>query len=218
MQISSISNTNQGTNFGKTLPVLKFLTLGSNGQEHALRSLVSQRGPMQAFIGKINNDQYCPEGIFMRKWFREFREYPFASSTSMATEKRYIVFGQSDIDTLRTSCTDHYRKGQITKEEAENNILDLLIKPLAKRYKHKRFIGDTIGEPIGIVLHSNKVKKANKKGKVYNFGIDITDETGKIVYAVLPSSVPAVAAMQPKVNFTLRPPKYVQDEFLFAKK
>ena len=218
MQISSISNTNTNvnTNFGRSMPVLKFLTLGANGQEYALRSLTSQRGPMQAFIGKINSDQFCPEGVFLRKWFKEFREYPFAASTSMATERRHIVFGREDMAALRTICTDHYRKGVITKEEADKKILDLLIKPFAQRYRHRRFIGDTVGTPVGLVLHANRVKNPNGKGKVYNFGIDIIDETGKDVFAVLPSSVPEVAKLQPKVNFTLRPPKLKQAEFNFT--
>ncbi|MCR4881138.1 MAG: hypothetical protein K6A44_04210 [bacterium] len=216
MQVSAIPNTNN--NFGKTMPVLKFLKLGKNGQEVALRTLNDQRGPMQAFMLKINNDQYCPEGIFMRRWFTEFRNYPFAASTSMATDKRYLVFGSDDIDTLRELCTDHYRKGIIAKEDVEQSILERLIEPFAKKYRHRRFIGDTKGEPVGIVLHANKVKSPKGKGKVYNFGIDITDETGKTVYAVLPSAVPQVAALQPKVNFVLRQPKLIQQEFSFMKK
>ena len=68
-----------------------------------------------------------------------------------------------------------------------------------------------------MVLHANKVKNPKSKSKVYNFGIDITNESGDTVYAVLPSQVTEVAALQPKVDFKLRPPKLVQPEFAFTR-
>lgn len=210
MQVSAISNNNN--TFGQSMPILKILTLAKNGQEVALRRLTDQQGPMYAFVRKLNNDQYCAEGKFLRQKLSMFRKYPFVSSTSMATDKRYLVFGSEDIDTLRRLCTDHYHTNNLTKEEVMNAIVERLIKPFRKKYRFGRYHGDTVGEPVGLVLHANKVKSPKGNGKVWNFGIDITDETGNHVYAVLPSAVSEVAKLQPKIKL----PVLKQAEFNFT--
>ena len=210
MQISATSNNN--CNFGKILPVLSMITRGKNGQEIALLGQ-AQQGPMRAFVRKVNNDKFCQERAFLTKWFREFRNYPYTASTSMSSEQPYLVFGSEDILTLDKLYTARYEKKQISWRTLLDEIRNKLIGIKEKRYRHRNFRGDVVGTPVGIVLRPQKVK--NGKSRAYNLGIEITDNTGKIVYGVLPSADPQVAAMQPKVNFVFPPPKYTQAEFNF---
>ncbi len=210
MQVSAIPNNH--TNFGVNLKVIKVLTLGENMQEHALRSAKELQGPMYAFVKKLNNNQYAPETIFLKQRIPHFRKYPYVSGTSMATVDRYLVFEKGDIDTLREICTDCYHKGVTSKEDAMSEILARLIRPFSKKFRYAQYHGDKLGEPVGLVLHANKIKSPNGKGKVYNFGIDITNDTGSHVYGVLPSVVPEVAKMQPKIRL----PKLEQAEFNFS--
>lgn len=205
MQISSVSNNT--TNFGVTMPVLKVLTMAKNGQEVALRGVKETHGPIYALVKRLNNDQYAKETIFMKQRLGQFRQYPFVSSTGMATANKYLIFGYDDITRVRELCEDHYYRSNLSKEDVMDIIVERFIKPIQKKYRFARFKGDKVGEPIGITLHANKVKNPNSKSgsKIYNFGIDITDKTGEHVYAVLPSVLPEVAAKQPVVNMFRTP-------------
>ncbi len=210
MQISAIPNSK--TNFGVNLRILKVLTLGENMQEHALRIAQELQGPMYAFVRRLNNDQFARETVFLKQRIPHFKAYPFVSGTSMATVDRYLIFGKNDIDTLRELCTDCYHKGLTSKVDTMREILERLIKPFSKKFRYAQYKGDKIGEPVGLVLHVNKIKSPNGKGKVYNFGIDITNDTGSHVYGVLHSAVPQVAQRQPQIRL----PKLEQAEFNFS--
>ena len=210
MQVSAIPN-NQ-TNFAMNLKVIKVLTLGENMQEHALRSAKELQGPMYAFVRRLNNNQYAPETIFLKQRIPHFRKYPYVSGTSMATVDRYLIFEKGDIDTLRTLCCDCYHRGERSKEDVMESIVKQLIQPFYKKFRYALYHGDKRGEAVGLVLHANKIKGPNGKGKVYNFGIDITNDSGSHVYGVLPSAVPEVAKMQPKIRL----PKLEQAEFNFS--
>ena len=209
MQISAIPS--QQTNFSSNMRILKVLTMGKNGQEPALRPVHELQGPLYAFVKRLNNQPDAPETLFFSRCFSQFRKYPFVSSTNMATIDRYLIFGKQDIYTFRELCTSHYHKKELSKEEVIKQILDFLIRPFNKKYRYAQYKGDKTGEPVCLVLHANKVKNPKGKGKIYNFGIDVRNESGSHVYAVLPSQVPEVAKLQPEIRL----PKLEQGEFKF---
>ena len=224
MNISPINTNN--TNFGLTIPVRRIVS-GTNTE---LISELQYRGPLNALITKIKNSPSSKEAKFFNRCFKFLAKDPEISHSSLGNSGPYIFFGDADVSMVRELGKDVGR-GDISRSEAAAIIRKNLLEPQNNKYRYSRYPNDKIGDPIAITLYPNKIKAPGKSSPTYNFGIDVTDISGKRVYAVLPSEIPEVAKIQAKLKNTDRveiskpytPPNkvtkkvWVQGEFDFAR-
>ena len=220
MEISSINNYRQP--FGSSIRIRKIV----QGLGNELTSEFEYRGILNSLVQKLNNSPNAIETKFFKKCFKAFANSPIAAHSSIGSSRPHIYIGHEDVFAIRDLGKD-VGKGDIERKRAAEIIRKYYIEPLKKKFRYSRYPGDQTGEPVALTIYANRVKSPNGHGKSYNFGIDVTDYSGKKVYAFLPSEVPEVAAKQrqliPKENRVpqspppLNPGKLYQDEFGFAR-
>ncbi len=177
----SFNNTTR-LNFSSSAPIYHVYLRNKNGSLSEL-SNAELVGPTLGLVRRLNKNN-TREAIFLKKYIKDFYEYPLATSSIVGRndlKKKHIIFGEDAYiaNELRENC---FKKENMTQPEISDIIHRSLIDPLDKKARLPRYKEDKIGEQIGLVLYADKINgKYNKLN-----GIKITSIDGRI-FAELPA-------------------------------